>query len=263
MLVLLVVLLVRSLFLPLLCLLRLVQVPFDRGELLGHALRIIQPLNGQHEAFALELVGVGPEMLTETLGLHSLADALAVGADGEHAELRSHPQVRDRVDLRCHATHADDARAVVPQVVVRVEPDQVGAEHALNDLGAVRQGADDLERWEWGVEEERDPQLVWGLNFDGRHFRAGHGVKVLDFLAEPNVLRALTGLARLAAAAVRAQELERIQPVREVRGPARQVVGAAVAVLWLLLFLASVQRGRQVLRPHDRGGRLVARAVRR
>mmetsp|Transcript_93124 Transcript_93124/g.236867 ORF Transcript_93124/g.236867 Transcript_93124/m.236867 type:complete len:305 (-) Transcript_93124:184-1098(-) len=90
------------------------QILLDCRQLLWHALGIIQPLNGQNQTFALELVSVLLQVLPERVGLHVLLDLDTIGTDRENTEPGAAPQVLDHVHLGGEATEPDDTRAVVP-----------------------------------------------------------------------------------------------------------------------------------------------------
>mmetsp|Transcript_78582 Transcript_78582/g.172247 ORF Transcript_78582/g.172247 Transcript_78582/m.172247 type:complete len:479 (+) Transcript_78582:358-1794(+) len=144
----------------LLSLLGFLQIALDRLQLVGHALGVVESLHTQDEALALELLCVVLQMLLERVCLHVVQDISAVRADGIHSQPGSASQVLHHVHLRCEATQTDHTRSIVSQVVVGVETDQIGPEHALNDVDAVRVSANDLPRWEWSVQEEADLQVL-------------------------------------------------------------------------------------------------------
>mmetsp|Transcript_84407 Transcript_84407/g.217380 ORF Transcript_84407/g.217380 Transcript_84407/m.217380 type:complete len:706 (-) Transcript_84407:229-2346(-) len=127
------VLLGRLLFCP-----HVLEVALDCRQLLRQAFGVVQPLHGEDQALALELLRVRCEVLLEVLALHGLLDALPVRADGEHAQLRPLAQVIHVVHLWREPAQPDNAGPEVPEVAVGVEADEVSAEHALNNLGTLR-----------------------------------------------------------------------------------------------------------------------------
>ena len=135
-------------------------MPAQKGavgaQALGHALRVVQPLHGEHDLAALVAGAFGEA------GAGGLRGRLLRGA----AEpLVVYPQ-RKRVGLHQPSLHAHRARAVLqprdapaagkemPHVVVGVEPHEVGAQHAAHALGAPRQHAERLVVGEGDVQEK-------------------------------------------------------------------------------------------------------------
>mmetsp|Transcript_78579 Transcript_78579/g.172232 ORF Transcript_78579/g.172232 Transcript_78579/m.172232 type:complete len:476 (+) Transcript_78579:358-1785(+) len=146
--------------LPFLSFLSFLQVSLNGLQLLGHALRVVQSLHTQDQALTLEFLGVARKVLLELVGLHVVQDVSTIRSDGVDTQPRPATQILHHVHLRSKPAQTDHTRSIVSQVVVGVETDQIGPEHALNDVDAVRVSANDLPRWEWSVQEEADLQVL-------------------------------------------------------------------------------------------------------
>ena len=205
-----------------------------REQLLRDALRVVEPLDSEHQPAARVLLlelGVEPRRL----GVRERrAEPLDVDADGIDADPDTARGDLERVGTRIEPEHAETRRPKVSRVVPDLEAHVVRAEDAAQQALALREKPVHLGRRERRVQEESDRQV-------GRpppqHRRDEHEVEVVDPDArvwpaalEDGVREPLVDLDVVLPGLRRDPE-----PVGEVveQRPERVVADAAVEVLFL------------------------------
>ena len=157
----------------------LVEERVERVQPFGDALRVVQPLHRQHHLAALVPL-LGRQRLHRRLHFRrarGVAIARVVDAERERVHLHHASVHRQRAARVLDARHASAAGQEMAHVVVGMEADEVGSQHAADDLVAPRQRAERLVVGEGDVQEEPDGRIRQRL---AQHRRKQHEVVVLD-----------------------------------------------------------------------------------
>ena len=130
------------------------EQPFDRLEAAGNALRVVESIDAEHDAPAAG-VPADRRRLSDDLGVPCERDeALRIDAHREHADLDFPLIHANAIDFRFDALHMKQGSEEMPHVREGVEPDQVRAEQAGQQLLAPRQDAEHLGRWKRRVQKK-------------------------------------------------------------------------------------------------------------
>ena len=145
------------------------QQAAERLQPFRDALRVVQPIHRDDELAA----GVSRAQLIDApshVALLRQGDPL-LGRDPDRERLEAHAAAlrEDAVHAALEPEHLEQRAAEVVQVSVRLERDLVGAEHAAEDLLALRQDPEGLARGERDMEEEPDAGVRPRLADELRH----------------------------------------------------------------------------------------------
>ncbi len=203
--------------LHLLALVRIVgQKLVDRIEPVRNALRVIHPLNGEHDPLVREVHAerLAPGDMLRRVEL--ILESLGVDSDRVDPQVRRMPVAADARQLGFGSEQPQHGAAEVPQIAEGMKPHLIGAQHPLDQLGAVGMTAEDLVRRERRMQEKSDAQP----RVDRAEHRGNEHQLVVMNPYEVPVLRPLehgVGEALVDRAVV-------IPPMRVVAHVARQVV---------------------------------------
>ncbi len=158
----------------------------ERREPAGDPLRVVEPVDPEQELGAVEPVVLRARH--DGGRLRHAREPPRVDAHREDAEPYAATVPGDPVHLRSRGEQAEHGRREVAHERGGVEADEIGAEHSLEELLALRQQAEDLGGGERDVEEEPDPRVGDQLAQEGRE---EHELVVVDpdEVARPVLLR--------------------------------------------------------------------------
>src|SRR6266571_6080109 len=212
------------------------EEPAERLELLRDALRVVEAGNREDELRRPEGLAEPRDRTDRRRSDRRGGERLDVDPEREDVGLDDAVFRRDRPDATLvseAAPHAPNERA---HVIVRVEPDQVGAEHATQEFAVPRQETEDVVRRERDVQEESDPRVGNALPDHLRHeeqlvvvnpYDVIRAERMRDFVGKALVHLAVRGPLRRRVARVRREGMEQgpQRPVREagIEGP-REVI---------------------------------------
>src|SRR6266571_1136640 len=213
------------------------EEPAERLELLRDALRVIEAGNREEELRRPEGLAEPRDRADRRRSDRRGGERLDVDPQGEDVGLDDAVFRGDRPDATLiaeTAPHAPDERA---HVIVRVEPDEVGAEHASEEIAVPRKETEDVVRRERDMKEESDPSVGGALADHLRHeeqlvvvnpYDVIRAERVNDLVGEAPVHLAVRGPLRRRVARVRREGMEQgpQRPVREpgIEGP-RELAG--------------------------------------
>ena len=130
-----------------------------RREFLRHPLGVIEPLDIQDHPLAAQIVQMVRDERWKIRMPHLTLERRVVVADRIDAHAHLAAVVPDALHAGFPAQHLQQGGAEMPQIVVGVESDQIGAQHPLEHLGALGKHAEDLARTEWRVQEKPGFQI--------------------------------------------------------------------------------------------------------
>mmetsp|Transcript_26207 Transcript_26207/g.84639 ORF Transcript_26207/g.84639 Transcript_26207/m.84639 type:complete len:201 (-) Transcript_26207:748-1350(-) len=153
----------------------------DGDELVGDALDVVQPVHSQNELQPIELGLQLDHLVLQLLGRQHRIKARVVNPDWEcvDCDCGAVECVEDVGALHVDVGTEDGGAGCheVSDVVVDLKPDEVGGEHAPQDLLAQRKRDVDLRRREGRVQKPADLHLGLGL---AEHLRQQRQVVVVD-----------------------------------------------------------------------------------
>jgi hypothetical protein len=128
----------------------------EREQLLGNALRVIEPIDPHEDLLARVRALQGGELLSRGPALEHLPHLS--GIDADRLDRQAHAPRADAhgFHVRLDAEHTQARAPEVVGVLVGVEPEQIGAQHALQDRFADGQRAVRLRRRKRDVQKEAD-----------------------------------------------------------------------------------------------------------
>ncbi len=131
-----------------------------RRKLGRQSLGVVQALDTKDKSLSTKILGVFFKYFRKRLSCHGPLESSVVVADGIDAQMHFAAIVPEALHVGFPTQHPQDRGAEMPEVIVGVEADHIGPEHAFQDFTAVGKHAENLAGAKWSVQEKTDFQAL-------------------------------------------------------------------------------------------------------